>query len=116
MTYWVYILASCRYGVLYVGVTNSLVRRVTEHREKVLPGFTSRYGVCRLVWHAGFGEPGAAIVCEKRLKRWRREWKIQLIEADNPHWDDLFKRLTSASTVAKPVIEDPGSPLARRPG
>jgi putative endonuclease len=90
MTYWVYILASRKHGALYVGVTNSLERRIAEHRAKQVPGFTQRYGVDRLVFYQGYGEATAAMGFEKRLKRWRRDWKIRLIEEDNPHWDDLY--------------------------
>ena len=90
MTYWVYILASRKCGTLYVGVTNSLERRIAEHRAREVEGFTKRYGVDRLVWYPGHGEVTAAIGFEKRLKRWRRDWKIRLIEEDNPHWDDLY--------------------------
>ncbi len=90
MTCWVYILASRRYGTLYVGVTNSLERRIAEHRAKEIPGFTKRYGVDRLVFYQGFGEAAGAIRFEKQLKRWRREWKIRLIEQGNLLWDDLY--------------------------
>ena len=90
MIYWVYILASAKHGTLYVGVTNRLERRAYEHREKAFPGFTSKYGVDRLVWYRGYGEVTDAIGFEKRLKRWRRDWKVVLIEEDNPHWDDLY--------------------------
>jgi putative endonuclease len=92
-TYWVYILASERYGTLYVGVTNSLERRVAEHKAKEVPGFTRRYGVDRLVFCRGFGEVTQAIRFEKQLKRWRREWKIRLIEQDNPHWANLYTEM-----------------------
>ena len=90
MTYWVYLLASRRHGTLYAGVTNSLERRILEHRARQTPGFTRKYSVDRLVWYAGFGEVTSAISFEKRLKRWRRDWKVRLIEEDNPHWDDLY--------------------------
>jgi putative endonuclease len=90
MTYWVYILASRKHGTLYVGITNSLERRMAEHRSGNTPGFTKTYGVDRLVFYQGYGEVTAAIGFEKRLKRWRRDWKIRLIEEDNPHWDDLY--------------------------
>lgn len=95
MTYWVYILASRRYGALYVGVTRELERRVRQHREKRYPGFTETYNIARLVFMRGFGEVTQAIAFEKRLKRWRREWKIRLIEADNPLWEDLYLRMTA---------------------
>ena len=108
MTYWVYLLASRRHGTLYVGVTNDLARRVAEHRAGETPGFTRRYGVRRLVWMQGFGEISQAIGFEKRLKRWRREWKVQLIEADNPHWDDLYIEMMAVPTRVRPVFMGPG--------
>ena len=73
--FWVYILASDIGGTLYIGVTNNLIRRVYEHRNNVVPGFTNKYAVHRLVW---------------RLKKWNRAWKIRLIEQSNPNWDDLY--------------------------
>ncbi|PUE15614.1 excinuclease ABC subunit C [Limnohabitans sp. MMS-10A-160] len=90
MAYFVYILASQRHGTLYVGVTNNLVRRIHEHREKLIEGFTSQYNVTRLVWFDQTDSIEEAITHEKRLKRWRREWKIELIEKTNPAWDDLY--------------------------
>ena len=89
MTYFVYILASQRNGTLYVGVTNNLARRVHEHREKIIEGFTSQYDVTRLVWFDQTASIEEAISHEKRLKRWRRAWKIALIEKTNPTWKDL---------------------------
>lgn len=89
-TYWVYILANAKYGTLYVGVTNSLERRVAEHRAKAVPGFTKHHNICRLVFFQGFGEVTEAIHFEKQLKRWRREWKVRLIEQDNLDWADLY--------------------------
>jgi putative endonuclease len=91
--FYVYILATRKDGPLYVGVTNDLVRRVAEHKSKALKGFTSKFNVNRLVYFETFGQPDAAILREKQLKRWRREWKVQLIEKENPEWDDLFGRL-----------------------
>ena len=88
--YWVYILTRDRLGTLYVGVTNSLERRIAEHKSKEVKGFTKTYGVDRLVFYRGFGEVTEAIHFEKQLKRWRRDWKIRLIEQDNPHWADLY--------------------------
>jgi putative endonuclease len=93
MPYFVYILASQRHGTLYVGVTNNLVRRIYEHREKLIEGFTSQYNVTRLVWFDQTESIEEAITHEKRLKRWRREWKIELIEKNNPAWDDLYERI-----------------------
>ena len=89
----VYILTSGKHGTLYVGVTANLLRRIHEHRESTTPGFTSRYGVTRLVWFRRCFTVVEAIRWEKRLKKYKRDWKIALIEQDNPHWDDLFPGL-----------------------
>ncbi|HEU0157185.1 MAG TPA: GIY-YIG nuclease family protein [Stellaceae bacterium] len=88
--YYVYLLASRRHGTLYLGVTNDLVRRVTEHKAKVVEGFTAKYGVDRLVWFEAHDNPNGAIVREKAIKKWRRDWKIRLIEEQNPDWHDLL--------------------------
>ena len=85
----VYILASEPYGTLYIGVTSDLIQRLAQHREGVTGGFTARYGVHRLVRYEMFGDMEGAILREKQLKRWHRQWKINLIEGDNPHWIDL---------------------------
>jgi putative endonuclease len=85
----VYILASGRYGTLYIGVTSSLVQRMWRHRNDVLPGFTRDHGVHRLVHFEMFGQMIPAIAREKQLKRWHRQWKINLINAANPDWTDL---------------------------
>ena len=82
-------MASGKHGTLYVGVTNDLVRRGYEHKSKALPGFTSRYGVDRLVWFECYDEPLLAIAREKDIKKWRRDWKTRLIDESNPHWADL---------------------------
>lgn len=87
--YSVYLLASKRRGTLYVGVTNDLVRRACEHREGAVPGFTRTYNIKRLVWFEEYADVQDAIAHEKRLKRWRREWKIALIEKGNPDWKNL---------------------------
>lgn len=92
--YYVYILASQRNGTLYVGVTNDLIRRVQEHREGLVPGFTKRYGVKLLVYFEAHQEITEAILREKRIKRWQRNWKLQLIEGQNPQWLDLWPELT----------------------
>jgi putative endonuclease len=92
-SYWVYMLASAPYGTLYTGVTNNLIRRIWEHKEGMLPGFTKKYGVKTLVWYEWHERIEAAIEREKKLKRWRRDWKIALIEADNPRWTDLYQGL-----------------------
>ncbi|WP_425497734.1 GIY-YIG nuclease family protein [Lysobacter arvi] len=86
----VYILASQRNGTLYVGVTSDLPRRIHQHRTKCVSGFTRRYGVRRLVWFERHECMPAAITREKRIKRWRRAWKLQLIESTNPRWLDLY--------------------------
>jgi putative endonuclease len=87
-------LASRRHGTLYVGVTNDLVRRCWEHRAGLAEGFTRRYHVHRLVWFEHHEDIEAAIAREKRLKRWRRDWKIALIEEQNPEWSDLYSKLS----------------------
>jgi putative endonuclease len=88
-TYWVYILASRRNGTLYIGVTNDLARRCWEHREGMVPGFTRKYGVKILVYFEAFGDIEAAIHRETRLKKYKREWKLNLIESMNSGWQDL---------------------------
>jgi putative endonuclease len=90
MAYYVYLLASKKYGTLYVGVTNDLVRRVYQHKRKTLPGFTVRYAIDKLVWFEVYDDASTAIAREKQLKKWRREWKIRLIEQENPDWHDLY--------------------------
>ena len=90
MAYYVYLLASKKHGTLYLGVTRNLVRRVYQHRTKVLESFTSRYGVDKLVWFEIYDDAATAIAREKELKKWRRDWKIRLIEEQNPGWVDLY--------------------------
>lgn len=85
----VYILASRRYGTLYTGVTSDLAQRISQHRAGLFPGFTKRYGVKCLVFVESHDDIRDAIVREKRIKEWRRDWKIELIECENPLWDDL---------------------------
>ncbi len=85
----VHILASGHYGTLYTGATADLLVRVTQHREGTFDGFTKEHGVNRLVWFDFAPSMEEAFTHEKRLKRWRRDWKIALIERDNPHWEDL---------------------------
>jgi len=93
--YYVYLLASARNGTLYLGVTNDLIRRVYEHKAKALPGFTARYGLERLVWFEVHDDVEAAILREKDIKKWRRAWKIRLIEESNPDWRDLYDSLAA---------------------
>jgi len=90
---YVYILASERNGTLYIGVTNDLARRVGEHREGLVPGFTKTYGVNRLVHYEIFEDIHVAIARETRLKKWKRQWKIDLIQTRNIHWDDLHETI-----------------------
>ena len=94
-TYFLYILASRRNGTLYVGVTNNLLRRVQEHREGLVPGFTKKYVVKLLVYYEVFGDITEAIAREKRVKRWLRRWKLDLIEQQNPNWQDLWPELAA---------------------
>jgi len=110
MTLYVYMLASKPQGTLYIGVTNDLVRRVAEHKQGVIPGFTKRYGVNRLVHWELFEDYEAAILREKKLKRWRRDWKRALIEENNPYWADLF------GTIAPGFPVGPASAPSGRPG
>ena len=93
--FFVYILASKRNGTLYVGVTNNLVRRLTEHKAKLVPGFTRKYEVGQLVYFEAFASILEARDREHSLKRWRRAWKIALIEKLNPDWCDLTSQLNS---------------------
>jgi putative endonuclease len=92
---YVYILGSDCYGTLYVGVTSDLVRRVWQHREGLVAGFTKTYGVKRLVWFETHGDIIAAITREKQLKKWKRAWKIELIQSVNPEWRDLYDDFTA---------------------
>ena len=90
---WVYIMTDRYRGTLYVGVTSDLATRVIQHREGTGSEFCANHGLTRLVWADRCGTTEVAITHEKRLKRWRREWKIALIEKANPHWDDLFETM-----------------------
>ena len=92
--YYVYIMASQKRGTLYTGVTNDLVRRVAEHKEGLGSTFTSRYGVVKLVYFEDTPSVQAALAREKQLKKWSRQWKIELIERDNPDWEDLYYLVT----------------------
>lgn len=87
--YYVYILSNRRYGVLYVGVTSNLMRRMSEHRQKLVEGFTKSYGVILLVYFEQFSSVIEARACERSLKRWRRSWKLKLVDEFNLEWRDL---------------------------
>jgi putative endonuclease len=91
---YVYLLASKPYGTLYVGSTSDLLRRVWEHKNRVVPGFTAKYGVDRLVGFESHETMEAVKLRERQIKEWKRVWKIELIERDNPHWIDLYPSLT----------------------
>ena len=103
----VYLLASRKNGALYTGVTSDIIRRVHEHREGVVPGFTKKHGIKRLVWFEQHSTMEHAITREKRIKKWLRRWKLELIEKDNLGWRDL------AEDLGFPPLEPTGSPLSR---
>ena len=92
---WVYMLASRRHGTLYLGVTGNLITRVWQHKTKQHRGFTAKYNVVRLVWYQEYGEIGMAIAREKQLKKWHRDWKVRLIEEQDPDWIDLYEHITA---------------------
>ena len=89
--YYIYILASDTNGTLYIGVTNNLMRRVFEHKNNLVKGFTQKYNVHRLVWYEHTNSIDSAIQREKQLKKWSRKWKLELIEKTNPYWKDLYE-------------------------
>ena|SRR3972149_4097493 len=91
--FYVYILASKRNGSLYVGVTSNLVKRIWEHKEGLVDGFTKKYGLKTLVYYEQHGDAESAIHREKRLKEWKRQWKLELIEKFNPSWEDLYENI-----------------------
>jgi len=93
--YFVYLLASRPHGTLYIGWTTNLARRVWD-KNKVVPGFTTKYGVDRLVWFESYDDREAALRREKQIKGWRRDWKINLIERQNRYWMDLYDNLSDA--------------------
>ena len=90
---WIDIMTNQPNGILYTGVTNDIVRRAHEHREGLVPGFTKRYGLKRLVYAEPYNEISAAIQRERNMKHWPRKWKVRLILATNPNWDDLYDQL-----------------------
>lgn len=91
--YFVYILSSKRNGTLYIGITSNLPKRVWEHKNKLIEGFTKKYNVNNLVYFEQTENAQSAFLREKQLKKWKREWKIELIEKDNPQWKDLYKKI-----------------------
>ena len=92
-SYYVYILASKRNGTLYIGVTNDLIKRVYEHKNDFIEGFTKKYQVHQLVYYETTSEIISALQREKQLKKWKRAWKIELIEKNNPQWKDLYETI-----------------------
>ncbi len=92
-TYYVYILASQRNGTLYIGVTGNLLKRIDEHKKRAVEGFTKKYDVKKLVYFESTSDINSALVREKQMKKWRRQWKINLIEKNNPDWVDLSEAL-----------------------
>ena len=93
--YYVYILASKRNGTQYIGITSNLIKRIWEHKEKKVKGFSEKYNVTKLVYFEQYIDPENAIKREKRLKRYCRKWKLELIEKENPEWEDLYGGLIS---------------------
>jgi putative endonuclease len=91
--YYVYILSSKKNGTLYVGVTNDLMRRVGEHKLGLIEGFTNKYKINNLVYFETYNDINEAILREKRIKKWNRNWKIKIIEEMNPEWNDLYDDL-----------------------
>ena len=110
--YYVYILASKIGGTLYIGVTNSLVRRVYEHREGLVDGFTKRYGCKRLVWFEAFEDIQQARQRELQMKEWKRAWKVKRIEEKNLDWNDLYPTLFDAAVAAPGPRPSPGHEVA----
>ncbi|MHC4536908.1 MAG: GIY-YIG nuclease family protein [Planctomycetota bacterium] len=92
--YFVYIIASKKNGTLYIGVTNNLLKRIYEHKKELVEGFTQKYGVHKLVYYEIFKNIQDAITREKNMKKWKRKWKMELIEKCNPNWEDLYCTLS----------------------
>ena len=90
---YVYILSNKKNGVLYIGVTNDLIRRIWQHKKKYFKSFTQKYNVDKLVYFESLDSEQNAIEREKQLKNWHRDWKVSLIEKNNPNWDDLYKEI-----------------------
>ncbi len=109
MSFFVYIVASRRNGTLYTGVTNDVMRRTWEHKSELVDGFTKKHGVHILVWYELHSDINEAISREKKLKHWKRAWKIELIEKQNSGWNDLYDRLIGE--ISLPDL--PGSPFPR---
>lgn len=91
--FYVYILCSKRNSTLYTGVTSDFVKRIYEHKHRLVEGFTKKYNVHHLVWHEAHESAESAIIREKQIKKWKRLWKLRLIEKENPEWNDLYERI-----------------------
>jgi putative endonuclease len=91
--YYVYMLASKRNGTLYTGITSDLIKRIWQHKEGLVDGFSKQYKTRTLVYFEAYEDVEEAILREKRIKKWNRKWKIKLIEKNNPNWDDIYQRL-----------------------
>ncbi len=89
-SYYIYILASEKNGILYIGVTNNLIKRVFEHKQKLVDGFSKKYNISKLVYYEQSDNIVSAIAREKVLKHWKRSWKVRIIEEQNPGWRDLY--------------------------
>ncbi len=113
-TYYVYILASRRNGTLYIGVTNNLLRRVYEHKKKIVKGFTSKYKVDKLVYFEQTDDIHSAIEREKQLKKYNRSWKLKMIEKFNPNWNDLYYEYGGTDDLLDEIYKsDAGFPPSR---
>ncbi|PKN02326.1 MAG: endonuclease [Elusimicrobia bacterium HGW-Elusimicrobia-1] len=95
--YYVYILSSKRNGALYTGVTSDIIKRVYEHKQSVVEGFTKKYNVHSLVWYEIHESAESAIIREKQIKKWKRDWKLKLVEKENPLWIDLYETICGVS-------------------
>ena len=115
MAGYLYIIASRRNGTLYTGCTTDLPKRIYEHRNELVPGFTRKYGVKRLVYFETYDDVSDAIVRERRVKEWRRDRKIQLIEKENPFWEDLAVSLLGFEPLADATAEGDGIPSESPP-
>jgi putative endonuclease len=109
---YIYIMASRKNGTIYIGVTSDLAKRVWEHREGVVPGFTKRYGCKRLVWFEAFDDIQQARHHELQMKQWNRAWKVKRIEETNLNWIDLYPTLFDAAVAAPGPRPSPGHEIA----
>jgi putative endonuclease len=104
MAFFCYIVASRRNGTLYVGHSDDLTARISQHKQKLILGFTAKHGCDQLVWFCAYDTREAAFAQERRLKEWRRDWKLQLIETSNPDWNDLYWEACGIHDPSKPYV------------